>query len=161
MIRTAWRVVKTKYATSAFDGYGALVNGGRWNSVGLSAVYLAESPALAVLEIMAHLDKSALIPAFTIFEVRFDEKYVTEVASEDLPAKWFKVPRHKGCEAIGDVWLRAGTTPLLHVPSVLLLVDGIPQHSNYILSPNHPKRSELKIGPPLPLNIDSRLIKRG
>ena len=41
-----WRLVKTKYAASAFDGDGARMHGGRWNSVGVAAVYGADSEAL-------------------------------------------------------------------------------------------------------------------
>jgi len=45
----AWRIVKTRYAASAFDGEGARRFGGRWSSKGVRVVYAAGPVALAVL----------------------------------------------------------------------------------------------------------------
>ena len=59
-MRTGWRIVKTKYAAQAFDGEGARLYGGRWNSPGLRMVYNSENVALAALEILRHLVKSSL-----------------------------------------------------------------------------------------------------
>jgi RES domain-containing protein len=50
----AWRFAKQPYA-SDLSGEGAKRTGGRWNSRGLPVVYLAEHPALALVEIRAHL----------------------------------------------------------------------------------------------------------
>jgi RES domain-containing protein len=33
---TAWRIVKARHTANAFDGEGARVEGGRWNSPGTS-----------------------------------------------------------------------------------------------------------------------------
>jgi RES domain-containing protein len=44
---TFWRLVKERYALTAFDGYGARTFGGRWNSPGHECVYLGESKASA------------------------------------------------------------------------------------------------------------------
>ena len=55
---TVYRIVKTKWAETAFDGEGARLFGGRWNSKGQSCVYLAGSESLAILEILVHLDNS-------------------------------------------------------------------------------------------------------
>ena len=43
----AVRLVLSKYAESAFDGQGARLFGGRWNSKGTPMVYAASSLALA------------------------------------------------------------------------------------------------------------------
>jgi len=47
---TAWRIVKEKYAGTAFDGEGAMRFGGRWNSRGVRVVYASGSISLAALE---------------------------------------------------------------------------------------------------------------
>lgn len=54
MIRS-WRLVQADYAAHAFDGEGARLYGGRWNSPGQCAVYTAGSLALAALEVLVHL----------------------------------------------------------------------------------------------------------
>ena len=40
---TGWRIVKSRYASTAFDGEGARLYGGRWNSSGTRMVYSLES----------------------------------------------------------------------------------------------------------------------
>ena len=50
----AWRFAKQPYAND-LSGEGAKRAGGRWNSRGFPVVYLAEHPALALVEIRAHL----------------------------------------------------------------------------------------------------------
>ena len=45
---SAWRLVKTKYLANAFDGEGARLSGGRWNSHGVSVVYVSQSLSLAL-----------------------------------------------------------------------------------------------------------------
>lgn len=51
----AWRIVRWKHASSAFDGEGARLFGSRWTSPGVRVVFAAESRALAMLEMLAHL----------------------------------------------------------------------------------------------------------
>ncbi|MDQ3490548.1 MAG: RES family NAD+ phosphorylase [Acidobacteriota bacterium] len=60
MILTLYRICKTKFVSSAFDGEGARLYPGRWNSMGTSMVYLAASLSLAILEILVHSDSSVL-----------------------------------------------------------------------------------------------------
>ena len=51
----SYRVVKEKYLDSAFDGEGARLYGGRWNSKGVPVVYTSDSLALCSLELFVHL----------------------------------------------------------------------------------------------------------
>jgi hypothetical protein len=53
--RLVARVCKAK--NSLFDGEGARRVGGRWNHPGTAVVYTADHAALAVLEVLAHLDQ--------------------------------------------------------------------------------------------------------
>jgi RES domain-containing protein len=43
---TVYRICKTRYAASAFDGEGAFRFGGRWNTRGTRLIYTAGSLAL-------------------------------------------------------------------------------------------------------------------
>ena len=51
----SWRLVHARYVVHAFDGEGARLYGGRWNSPGRPAVYTSGSLALAALEVLVHL----------------------------------------------------------------------------------------------------------
>jgi hypothetical protein len=46
-MHTTWRIVKRRYASSAFDGEGARLYGGRWNSPGTPVVYSSSWPAFS------------------------------------------------------------------------------------------------------------------
>jgi RES domain-containing protein len=48
-------LIQAEYAAHAFDGEGARLYGGRWNSPGRPVVYTAGSLALAALEVLVHL----------------------------------------------------------------------------------------------------------
>jgi RES domain-containing protein len=50
----AWRLDEEPYAASWDTGEGAYLYGGRWNSVGVRAVYCSIDPATAILEIAVH-----------------------------------------------------------------------------------------------------------
>ena len=58
----SFRVVRRKYAD--LKGYGARLYGGRFNPPGIPAVYSSQSIALALLEVLVHLDK-AEVPLIT------------------------------------------------------------------------------------------------
>ena len=88
MTLSAWRIVKRKYASSAFSGEGARLFGGRWNNPGVAMVYTAQSQSLAALELLVHLDSSDLLATYVVFEVRIDESLIARVDSAELPRHW-------------------------------------------------------------------------
>ena len=139
MIR-AWRVCRAPYAD--LGGEGARLFGGRWNSPGLPLVYLAEHQALAVLEVCVHLDLPPdLLP----------DDYV--LVQADLPDEVEAVTNMPGDpRAFRDDWLRAGRTPVLRVPSVI-----VPGASNLLLNPHHPAAAGTRVTARQPFSFDPRL----
>jgi len=73
---TGWRIVKTRFVQQAFDGEGARLYGGRWNSPGVKMIYTSESLALAALEILAHLGQSSTLASYSRCAVHFDDALV-------------------------------------------------------------------------------------
>lgn len=158
---TAYRLVKTKFAATAYSGDGARLYGGRWNSPGVSVVYLAGSVSLAMLEVLVHTEDVALLESYSIGEVAYDDTkaissrpgLVTTLAARDLPSTWKHIPAGHETQAIGDAWIAAGKTVLLKVPSVIA-----PGEFNLLLNPAHPDLARLTIGPLAPFRFDARLV---
>ena len=151
----AWRIVKRKHARTAFTGEGARLYGGRWNSPGVAIVYTAESQSLAALEMVVHLDSSALLLSYVAFEVGIDESLVSKVGPSKLPRNWRADPPPMRAREVGDAWARSGKSAVLQVPSATL-----PAGYNFLLNPRHPDFSRLAIGKPSTFQFDARLVRR-
>ena len=148
----AWRIVKRKLARRAFNGEGARLYGGRWNSVGTAIVYTAESQSLAALEVVVHLDSSELLRHYVVFEVGIDESLIVRPGVAELPRNWKANPPPRKIQMIGDAWAAAGTSPVLQVPSAVL-----PAEHDFLLNPLHRDFARLVIGKPTPFRFDPRL----
>jgi RES domain-containing protein len=150
-------MVKQKKASrNAFDGEGARLYGGRWNSPGFPMVYTAGSQSLAVLEMLVHLDNSGLLEKYVFIEVTLDDAMVTVVAAADLLRDWRADPAPLQLRAIGDDWVASGASVVLRVPSSV-----IPAENNYLLNPKHADFAKLKFGKAVSFRYDSRLAERG
>jgi RES domain-containing protein len=151
---TAWRIVKREHAKVAFTGEGARLYGGRWNSVGVSIVYTAESQSLAALEIVVHLDSSELLGHYIVFEVGIDESLIAQVEPTELPRNWRAGPPPMKVQKVGDTWAKAGTSAVLQVPSAIL-----PAEHDFLLNPCHRDFPKLLIGKPSPFRFDPRFAR--
>jgi RES domain-containing protein len=151
---TAWRILPPYRAVEAFSGEGARLFGGRWNSIGVPMVYVAESKALAALEILVHVDDGSLLDDYLCIPVLFDKRLVRSLNFEDLPEEWRRMPPPPSTQQLGSIWARENRSVILEVPSVL-----IPGESNYLINPRHPHFQKLQIGPPEPFEFDPRFLK--
>ena len=149
---TFFRLVQARWAASAMSGDGARLAGGRWNPRGRAAVYLAESRALAALEIMVHAPRESLQLEWRLFEVEVPGDCIQQADPADLPPDWRRLPQSPLAQRYGEAWLRSGQALALRLPSVI-----IPQESTLLLHPDHPARSRLRVTGPLPFPFDTRL----
>jgi RES domain-containing protein len=152
---TAWRIVKARHAAGAFDGEGARVEGGRWNSPGASVVYTSQSAALAALEMLVHLGRASILPAYVLIPCTFDEALVTRLDRKRLPKHWRSYPAPPELQLIGDDWVKSDTSAVMEVPSAVIETD-----SNYLLSPQHRDFSAIRVMDPQPFEFDLRLLQR-
>ncbi len=134
------------------DGEGARINGGRWNPPGLPVVYLAESRALAALEMLVHLDRQARQMPMVILEVEFPDSLIREVFPEDLPRDWNLTAGADPLKRLGADWLRGMHSVAMRVPSVV-----IPEEANFLINPRHPDAARIRIGKPVPWRFNARL----
>lgn len=128
----AYRLVKRRFAAAAFDGEGARRYGGRWNSKGRRCVYAAGSESLAMLEILVHLGRAAVLDHYTLYRAHIPTDAILHLAGDDLPDNWRDYPAPPETAIIGDGWLDARTSLALAVPSVVA-----PREHNYLLNPAH------------------------
>lgn len=152
MNNTVYRIVKTKWVSSAFDGEGARKYPGRWNNRGTSMIYAASSEALATLEILVHYESEQLIrDYFVIVPLVIPSTFILQLG-DDLPDDWDAQPAPIPTRAIGDNWIKDNASAALAVPSVV-----VPREKNYLINTNHADFKNISILDPQPLNLDSRL----
>jgi RES domain-containing protein len=151
-MRQAWRIVKEKYAASAFDGEGASRTGGRWNSRGTWLVYTSATQSLAALETLVHLNPPLLF-RYVAIPLHFDEKLVETLDPRTLPENWREEPAPPATRILGDDWVDESRSAILEVPSVV-----VPTESNYLLNPAHRDFRKIKIGNSVPFAFDPRLL---
>lgn len=153
--QVAWRLVKTKYLPTAFDGEGARAAGGRWNSPGVRVVYAAETLSLALVEILVHLKDAGTLPAYSAVKLEFDEAIVESLPASALPKNWRDYPPPAEPRAIGDAWVAEERSAVLRVPSAV-----VPNESDYVLNPKHPHFSRIRRQPAVAFPFDRRLLAR-
>lgn len=147
-------MVKARWRDVAFDGTGARLYGGRWNSRGRPATYAAGSEALAILEILVHLDRTAILPSYTVFELALPREEVIELPPEVLPTNWQTSPAPLETVEIGDEWLARGEGLALALPSVV-----VPNERTYLLNPAHPNYGDVVAAAvERPVELDHRLL---
>lgn len=127
-----YRLVHHKWAAQAFDGEGAKLYGGRWNSKGQLCVYTAGSEALAILEILVHLNNRTALKQYRLFQLTIAAEEVLSVNPANLPQSWQQQPASIDTAHIGDSWLAQQASLALSVPSVIA-----PREHNILLNPQH------------------------
>ncbi|MEE8056216.1 MAG: RES family NAD+ phosphorylase [Pseudomonadales bacterium] len=128
---TLWRI--SNYAD--LKGLGGLQTAGRWHNRGIPVVYLAESPALAMLEVLVHFEcaPDEVPTGYQLLEVEYAQrKGVSRLARSALGENWQDDINFT--RSIGDEWLSAGHSTLLKTPSAF-----VPNSYNYVFNPRHPE----------------------
>jgi RES domain-containing protein len=149
-----WRIVRKPFLTQALAGIGARKYGGRWNSKGIAVVYTAQSLELAVLEALVHLDID-LLPK-DVYQIGFEleDKFIEPIATP-LPRNWdSKPPYDSSVQAVGDAWVRSGSSFGLQAPASVL-----PSRSNVLLNPVHADMRRLHEVERRPLPWPSRVVE--
>ena len=148
---TYYRIVQAEWARSAMNGEGAWLHGGRWNPPGLHAVYLAESRALAALEIIVHAPREVWSLEWRIIEVEVPDELIQAVSIADLPAAWQALPSSLTARNFGAKWLRGRRALALKLPSVI-----IPEEHSLMLNPRHADVVKLRVSKPRKFELDPR-----
>jgi RES domain-containing protein len=147
-----FRIAKCIYVED-LSGTGARLYGGRWNSEGRSAVYVASSRSLAVLEVLVHLPPLLIPDDFCLVEIEVPDNSFAVVRTEDLPDNWKAISPPLALKQLGDAFLKKQNHLLLQLPSAI-----VPNEFNYLLNPLHKDISKVKILNKQAFDFDERLV---
>lgn len=148
----AYRITHKDYQDTAFSGEGARIHGGRWNEKGSPVVYLSSHPALAVLEVLVHLEDDEELDNFCMIEVDLPEQEIFILDNSLLPDNWNEYPAPSSTVNIGIAWL--GSSLAMRVPSVTLSY----QSFNYVMDIGHSQFADVVASVKfVPLELDPRI----
>ena len=147
-----YRISKSEFIDD-LTGVGAKLFGGRWNSKGIFMLYASANRALAVLELLVHLDANEIQQHnFSIAEIEIPETSLKIVPLNSLPDNWRHPNTTQYLKSRGDVWIRKSESVALAVPSVL-----IPQEQNILVNSQHPDFRKVKLKKTYEFSLDRRL----
>jgi RES domain-containing protein len=137
-------------------GGGGLRSGGRWHTRGSPIVYLAESPAAALLEVLVHLeiDSQDIPEFFSLLKIAVPMVWGSDSIDIPVNADWKRdltVTRKAG-----DAWLAGRSLAIVRVPSVV-----IAETWNCLLNPEHPEAGNARIVSITQEPFDPRLFRFG
>jgi RES domain-containing protein len=119
----------------------------------LPVVYLAESPAGALLEACIHTSANDVPPNYTLLEIAVEAAIsLEELSASRLPAGW--IEHVEVTREIGTSWLREQRSCLLRIPSAL-----VPVTFNVLVNPLHGDAACIRIQSAVIHPFDSRIKK--
>jgi RES domain-containing protein len=145
-----WRISNHRSLT----GEGGLHYSARWHTAGRPIVYLAASPAGAMVEVLVHLElqEDELPPSYTLLKVEAPASVAIEQIR--VPAKEDWKANLSVSRRLGDDWLRSANTALARVSSAIL-----PNTFNYLLNPMHRDAKKVRIANASMTAYDPRLLR--
>lgn len=150
---TAYRIAKASHPV--FDGTGAYLTGGRWNSPGRQAIYASTCLAGSLLEALAHAGQLRKLPGrHHCARAHIPDGLEIEVVDELRLAGW----GDEDCTVAreyGDGWLGEARTAVLSVPAL----TARPYGRHLVLNPEHSGYARIRIEDAVPIVWDARLFR--
>lgn len=149
-----YRISKCKYIKD-LSGYGAFLQGGRWNSPNQYMIYASQSIALSLLEVLVHFQPQISPEEFCLLTLELPDNTIEMLSPKKLPEGWNRYAVYPATQSVGDSFLKENKKIALQVPSSI-----IEQESNILLNPNHPDfEQKVKIISVQEIKIDKRLVE--
>ena len=137
-----------------FDGTGAKLTGGRWNSPGRAVIYAAETFAGALLEVLVHANLGRAPRTHAVIEITIPESVSIETVRPEAIPGW-DAPDQIASREFGDRWLQELRSAVLLVPS--FVARG--RERNVLISPGHYDFGRITASEPEDLLWDERLFR--
>ena len=148
---TGYRLTTSEFADN-LSGEGAKIYGGRWNPVGVAALYISEFISLSILEILVRANKFTSPDTYTLLSVQIPESSIADIELKKLKAGWQNHVEYT--RAIGEDFLKMNQTLALKIPSAI-----VPQEHNFLINPLHKDFKKVKIVGSELLGLDKRLLQ--
>ncbi|MBY0504328.1 MAG: RES family NAD+ phosphorylase [Bryobacteraceae bacterium] len=148
-MKLVYRLCNAAYP--AASGEGACQYGGRWNPVGVPAVYAAESRALCIMERLVHLVRLPRNEVLTRIAIP-DRVATAYLSPDDLPSGWDDSTESSAIQSLAGKAL--AEVAVLRVPSVI-----VPGEFCYVLNPEPAHFPQIRFEPSESFRYDQRLIR--
>src|SRR5580693_9391241 len=143
----AYRIADARHPI--FDATGAMLHGGRWNSIGLRAIY-----AGALLEVLVHSNLSQPPKNHRVVRIVVPDEVIIETVLIDRIRNW-GAEDMIASRAFGDRWIQENRTATLRVPSII--TRG--RESNIVFNPAHSEFALVRADDSEPVHWEVRLLR--
>jgi RES domain-containing protein len=147
-----YRLATAKYADD-LSGEGARLYGGRFNPVGIPAVYTSGNVSLCILEILVRASRHSAPDSYTLISIEIPDTDIREIKQDKLKKDWQNDLDYT--QGIGEDFLKENKDLCLKVPSAVLPIE-----HNYVLNPAQAGFKKVKIIATQLLQLDKRLFKK-
>jgi RES domain-containing protein len=147
-----FRISRPAFVATSLSGQGAAMYPGRWNSLGSRLAYTAGSAALAMLEMLVHVDKEDVPAGQRLLSFEVPDDAVETLTA--LPGGWNELPYSAAVQAVGGAWIAASRSLALRVPSAIARYE-----SNVLINPAHPRFADIALIANDDLVLDRRLFE--
>lgn len=146
-----YRLATEQYVDD-LTGTGAKLFGGRWNSIGIPALYATENISLALVEILVRTDKTLLPPDYMLLKLEIpDPLSIATIYKNKLKKNWKEDFEYT--QFIGSSFISTGTELALKVPSAI-----VDEENNFVINPNHPNFKKVKVKSISKFQLDKRFF---
>ena len=147
-----YRLATAKYADD-LSGEGARLYGGRFNPVGIPAVYTSGNVSLCILEILVRASRHTAPDSYTLISIEIPDTDIREIKQDKLKKDWQNDLDYT--QGIGEYFLKENKEICLKVPSAVISIE-----HNYVLNPAQAGFKKVKIIATQLLQLDKRLFKK-
>lgn len=134
-----YRISKKKYIND-LSGTGAKLAGNRWNNKGIAVVYTSATLSLCTLECLVHFPPAYVPDDYAYAKLFCPDDSLLEVTIDMLPAHWKLQADDARTKRMGDNFVKEQKFLCMKVPSAIVSTE-----FNYVLNPNHPYFSAIKV----------------
>lgn len=111
---------------------------------------------MCTAEIAVHTPIGIIPENFYLTEIEIpDDVKIEKISVSRLSADWNQFPHSQETQGIGDWFVAQNNSLVLKVPSAVVQGD-----FNYLINPNHPEFSKVKIVNSESFSFDERLFQR-
>jgi RES domain-containing protein len=151
---TAWRAYRiADQRHKIFDGEGAAIFGGRWNSPGRRIIYAAETYAGAMLEVLVSANIGRIPKHHAWVEIVIGEDASVEEVDARKIRRW-DASDQRASRRFGDRWYDEQRSTMLIVPSAVVRAE-----RNFVINQEHPGFRKFRASRPRPVVWDERLFR--